>query len=191
MEELMLFPLASVVLPEGKMKLRIFELRYKRMVTKCCQTDSTFGICLFDNKAKNKSSYLSEFGILVKIVDFEALDDGLLGITVLGIKRFKITNLRTEFDGLRVAQVSSLPNWSVRELQKHEFYLSEQLQKVYKQFPKLAEMYPLCFFDDASWVAQRWLELLPLSNQQFDYLMQQQDASDALDFLLGVIEVSH
>lgn len=35
MKEVMLFPLTSVVLPEGKMNLRIFEPRYKRMVKEC------------------------------------------------------------------------------------------------------------------------------------------------------------
>ncbi|NCO47284.1 MAG: ATP-dependent protease, partial [Vibrio sp.] len=76
MKKLMLFPLASIVLPEGKMKLRIFESRYKRMVTQSSQSDSTFGICLIDNKKGNKANQLSKFGMLVKIVDFEALDNG-------------------------------------------------------------------------------------------------------------------
>lgn len=45
MEEIMLFPLSSVVLPEGKMKLRIFEPRYQRMVAQCSKTGSGFGLC--------------------------------------------------------------------------------------------------------------------------------------------------
>ncbi|MCG6282400.1 ATP-dependent protease, partial [Vibrio diabolicus] len=50
------------------------------------------------------------------------------------------------------------------------------------------ELYPHCFFDDASWVAQRWLELLPLSNQQFDSLAQFADCRHALSFLTQTIE---
>ncbi|OXX30640.1 ATP-dependent protease [Vibrio sp. V08_P9A1T1] len=191
MKKLMLFPLASIVLPEGKMKLRIFESRYKRMVTQSSQSDSTFGICLIDNKKGNKANQLSKFGMLVKIVDFEALDNGMLGLTVMGMERFKIESVVSEFDGLRVAQVTSLPSWAVRDLEPHEWYLSHQLQAVYQQFPQLGELYSHCFFDDASWVAQRWLELLPISIQQFDDLMRQDDAHSAVDFLLQVIEVSH
>ncbi|HDQ5496254.1 TPA: ATP-dependent protease, partial [Vibrio cholerae] len=46
----------------------------------------------------------------------------------------------------------------------------------------------LCFFDDASWVCQRWLELLPLSKGQFDVLVGQRDCHAALAFLQRTIE---
>ncbi|ENM5934382.1 LON peptidase substrate-binding domain-containing protein [Vibrio mimicus] len=188
MEEIMLFPLSSVVLPEGKMKLRIFEPRYQRMVAQCSKMGRGFGLCLFESKSNKNASELSEFGTLVKIVDFETLSDGLLGITVVGMRRFEILKVRVEYDGLRIATVQWLPDWPSHELLDRERFLGEQLQEVYQQFPQIGELHSLCFFDDASWVCQRWLELLPLTNAQFDVLVGQRDHHAALSFLLRTIE---
>ncbi|ENM5749733.1 LON peptidase substrate-binding domain-containing protein [Vibrio mimicus] len=188
MEEIMLFPLSSVVLPEGKMKLRIFEPRYQRMVAQCSKTGRGFGLCLYESKLNKNASELSEFGTLVKIVDFETLSDGLLGITVVGMRRFEILKVRVEYDGLRIATVQWLPDWPNHELLDRERFLGEKLQEVYQQFPQIGELHSLCFFDDASWVCQRWLELLPLTNAQFDVLVGQRDHHAALSFLLRTIE---
>lgn len=184
----MLFPLGSVLMPEGKMKLRIFEPRYQRMVAQASKTDTGFGICLYDSSADKKSNPLSHFGTWVKIVDFETLGDGLLGITVVGAKRFKIRSVRSEFDGLRMAKIDLLPSWPVRHMDENEAFLAHRLQKVYRDFPQLGELYTHCFYDDASWVTQRWLELMPLVNQQFDQISQNNDCDKALSYLLNAIE---
>ncbi len=115
MEEIMLFPLSSVVLPEGKMKLRIFEPRYQRMVAQCSKTGSGFGLCLFDSKSNKNANELSEFGTLVKIVDFETLSDGLLGITVVGIRRLRFAKFGLnmtvcgllQYSGFRIGQAKN------------------------------------------------------------------------------------
>ncbi len=75
-----------------------------------------------------------------------------------------------------------------QELLERERFLGEQLQEVYRQFPQIGELHSLCFFDDASWVCQRWLELLPLSKGQFDVLVGQRDCHAALAFLQRTIE---
>ncbi|WP_345789708.1 LON peptidase substrate-binding domain-containing protein [Vibrio eleionomae] len=188
MEEIMLFPLGSIVMPEGKMKLRIFEPRYRRMVAECSKADSGFGLCLFDSSGNQPANPLSSYGTWVKIVDFETLSDGLLGITVVGVKRFCIHSVRSEFDGLRKAKVEWLPTWSVREMEDDEMFLAQRLQKVYEQFPQLGDLYTHCFYDDASWVAQRWLELMPLTNEQFDQLSQHSNCETAISYLVNAKE---
>ncbi|WP_159655146.1 LON peptidase substrate-binding domain-containing protein [Vibrio atypicus] len=190
MTEIMLFPLSSIVLPEGKMRLRIFEARYKRLVVEAMKNDGEFGICLFEKPLNVGDSELSSVGTLVKIVDFERLEDGLLGITVTGIKRFTLSRVRVEHDGLRVAKVVWLPNWEMKVFNKESEVLSLQLQRVYQQFPQLNELYGQKFFDDASWVSQRWLEILPLSNKQFDNLALELDCKVALDFLNDALNSS-
>ncbi len=189
MSDIMLFPLGAVILPEGKMRLRIFEPRYKRLVTEASKGDNTFGICLFESEPDSSSGSLSATGTLVRIVDFEALDDGLLGITVVGLKRFLIQQVRFEPDGLRIARVEWLSTWPDRDLTPNHQTLSRQLQSIYQQIPELGQLYDQCFFDNESWVAQRWLELLPLKRRQFDHLTLQPDCSQALDFLDQAIEV--
>lgn len=188
MSEIMLFPLRSVVLPEGKMRLRIFEPRYKRMVTEVSSRDGTFGVCLFERSQHHSRGDLSQIGVLVKIIDFEQLEDGLLGITVVGIRRFDIHRVRVESDGLRFAKVTWLPSWDIVLMNDEDRYIGLQLQRVYAQFPQISALYEQCFFDDASWVSQRWLELLPIKLQQFDYLSRQSDCCEAMRFLTLTIE---
>ncbi|GAA5647259.1 MULTISPECIES: LON peptidase substrate-binding domain-containing protein [Vibrio] len=190
MNEIKLFPLSSMVLPEGKMSLRIFEPRYKRLVAECSRQNSGFGICLLDSDAGLAPGNVSSIGTYVKIVDFETLDDGLLGITVSGTQRFVVERVAAEFDGLRKAHVRWLDNWSQQKIERSQQYISEQLQFVYRQFPQIGDLYSHCFFDDASWVSQRWLEILPLECTQMEQLAGQRDCSAAMHFLSMAIEGS-
>jgi Lon protease-like protein len=179
----MLFPLRSVVLPEGKMRLRIFEPRYKRMVTECLKGESGFGVCLISGDASAIPKNVSEIGTFVSIVDFETLDDGMLGITVSGIKKFRVVDVGADDDGLRHASVKWLEGWATEELSDENQFLGERLQDVYKKFPQIGDLYLHRFFDDAAWVSQRWLEVLPLECHHFEHLVTQPDCSTAVNFL--------
>ncbi|MFY2507854.1 LON peptidase substrate-binding domain-containing protein [Vibrio pectenicida] len=183
MKEIMLFPLGSMLLPSGKMKLRIFEPRYKRLIKQACQSDGTFGVCLLDTNAPSAEPVLSSVGTLAKIVDFEVLEGGLLGVTVVGTKRFRIGSVRSEYDGLRQAKVEWLSAWSYSKIEVQHQHLSDHLQDVYRHFPQFSELHPQCFFDDASWVCQRWLELLPVKQRDVDFLLLQRDCREAIEFL--------
>ncbi len=189
MKEVMLFPLTSVVLPEGKMNLRIFEPRYKRMVKECSLQNVGFGVCLVGSEGDPKDvGNVSSIGTLVRIVDFETLSDGLLGITVAGEKRFVIKRVRADSDGLRHAEIEWLDNWQTPSQQLDFGYLSQQLAQVYEQFPQLGTLYQHRFYDDPIWVTQRWLELLPLDSHLFESLVGAQDCRPALRFLNQAIE---
>ncbi|WP_070970714.1 LON peptidase substrate-binding domain-containing protein [Vibrio sonorensis] len=188
MSQVMLFPLGSIVLPEGKMKLRIFEPRYKRLVSQALKGDACFGICLLEKGEGRQSAQLSQIGCRVRIVDFESLDGGLLGITVVGEKRFLIKRVRTEYDGLRIATVDWRDEWQMREVTDGAQGLSDRLRDLYMEFPQVGELYEQCFFDDTSWVCQRWIEILPLTNEQFDSITRSDDCFDALQFLNNAIE---
>ncbi|WP_372377237.1 LON peptidase substrate-binding domain-containing protein [Vibrio natriegens] len=189
MNEVMLSPLTSVVLPEGKMNLRIFEPRYIRMVKECSSKNMGFGVCLVGNDGDPKEvGNVSSIGSLVRIVDFETLSDGLLGITVVGEKRFKVLRVRADSDGLRHAEVEWMDNWAVPKGLYSFDYLSQQLAYVYEEFPQLGSLYEHRFYDDPSWVTQRWLELLPLECHLFDRLAGAEDCLPALHFLHQALE---
>ncbi|WP_394250722.1 LON peptidase substrate-binding domain-containing protein [Vibrio profundi] len=188
MTELILFPLNSVVLPKGRMTLRIFEPRYQRMVKLCCSEDIGFGICLVCGRSSDHLNQFSEIGTMVKIVDFELLDNGILGITVEGTQKFIVKKVWKEFDGLRKASVEYLDNWPESTFDSDDRYLSNQLKEVYKHFPKLGDLYAQQKYDDASWVTQRWLELLPLDLEQFEQLTLSKDCEQAKNFLRNAIE---
>ncbi len=170
------------------MTLRIFEPRYNRMISDCCKQDQGFGICLLGDPSLSSPNNVSRVGTLTKIIDFEQLDDGFLGVTIVGTRRFKLKRVWSEFDGLRCAEVDLLSNWSSQELNQSSLFISNQLQRVYQKFPEIRRLYPHCFFDDASWVSQRWLEILPIECQQFEHLTSQSDCGEALKFLCQAID---
>ena len=83
-----LFPLSSVVLPDGIMKLRLFERRYIDMVKEPASATGTgFGVCLI--KSGNEAGVPSEpypLGTEVELVDFDQGEDGLLHIVTRGTR---------------------------------------------------------------------------------------------------------
>ena len=190
MTEIKLFPLSSVVLPKGKMNLRIFEPRYKRLISECSQRGEGFGVCLVNEDIQTAPSSISTAGTLANIIDFELLSDGLLGVTIEGSNRFTIQNVWSEPDGLRCAQVEILDEWQASPIDSRNLFLREQLQRVYRDFPQIQQLYPSPKFDDASWIAQRWLELLPLRSTVFDQLVLHPDCTEALHFLSQAIDPS-
>ncbi len=164
------------------MRLRIFEPRYKRMVSECLKSETGFGVCLISGESGAPKN-VSSVGTFVSIVDFETLDDGMLGVTVSGIKKFNVLDVDADNDGLRFANVDWLEGWSTAELSDENQFLGERLQDVYKKFPQIGDLYLHKFFDDASWVCQRWLEVLPLDCHHFEHLVTQSDCTVAIDFL--------
>ncbi|MGS0730761.1 LON peptidase substrate-binding domain-containing protein, partial [Shewanella sp. 0m-11] len=98
--KLPLFPLQICILPGGFTQLRIFEPRYLRLVKESLLDNSGFGACMLD--IDNKT--LLPLGTLCKIVDFETLEGGLLGVTIKGIKRFELGTYVIEADGLKKGQ---------------------------------------------------------------------------------------
>jgi Lon protease-like protein len=144
-------------------------------------------MCLFSDENVIKGQSVSRVGTLVKVVDFEQLADGFLGITVEGKQRFRIQQCWVEHDGLRKAEVELLDNWQARQLEGEYACLGSQLRRVYRQFPQLEALYPEHFFNDISWVTQRWLELLPLDVTLYEALICHKDCLPATHVIAQVI----
>ena len=82
--QLPLFPLSSIVMPDGLMPLRLFERRYIDMVKNCFKTDTGFGVCLIkEGNEAGEPSTPYPIGTLATIIDFDQGSDGLLHITCL------------------------------------------------------------------------------------------------------------
>ena len=105
-QELSLFPLGTVLFPDGPLALRIFEPRYLDMVSACLRNDQPFGVCLI-RSGREVGAAASPFavGTLARIVDWHRSDDGLLGIVALGTRRFRVLETRTQPDQLLVGRL--------------------------------------------------------------------------------------
>ncbi len=96
-----LFPLNIVVFPASKYPLHIFEERYKKMISRCLNEKTGFGIVTrIDNQ-------LSKIGSYVEIEDIlQKFDNGEMDISVVGKGRFFIDNVSSHPDKYLVADVS-------------------------------------------------------------------------------------
>ena len=92
-----IFPLHAVLFPEGKLPLRIFEPRYLELVKRSLKADAPFVIAallsgqeVLSGAPEASLPRVAPVACLVRIVDFDALADGTLGITVAGEGRVRI-----------------------------------------------------------------------------------------------------
>lgn len=111
MSEMPLFPLSAVLLPYGRMPLRIFERRYLDLVRDCLKSGEPFGVVWIlrgsEVAREGRTAHeLGDYGTTAYIVDWDQLPNGLLGITIEGRRRFELLDTATRDNGLVVGQVS-------------------------------------------------------------------------------------
>jgi Lon protease-like protein len=185
--ELPLFPLHTVLFPDGLLPLRIFEARYVDMVGRCMREASPFGVVLIRSGAEvGTAAETAASGTTARIVDFSKLPDGLLGITCKGERRFHVLRRWQRDDGLYVGEVEYLAPESATGIPQEYQYLAELLRKL---LPQLGEPYASMTgdFADASWVGCRLGEFLPLSMADKLALLELDDPLARLGWLARVV----
>ncbi len=70
MSELPLFPLQTVLLPGGKLALRVFEARYLDMVARCLRGANRFGVVAIREGAEVGAATTYDRGTSAEIVDW-------------------------------------------------------------------------------------------------------------------------
>jgi uncharacterized protein len=158
-----LFPLNTVLFPGGPLSLRIFEPRYLDMVRRCLKELSPFGVVLILAGAEaGEISAVADIGTSARLVDFDTLPDGLLGVTCIGERRFRLQRRWQQGDGLNLAEIDYLPTDAPHALPEPLGHLSELLREV---LPKIGGGYAHIdsHYEEAGWVGNRWAEILPLT----------------------------
>ncbi|MAA73180.1 MAG: peptidase S16 [Salinisphaeraceae bacterium] len=175
MDTVPLFPLSSVLFPGGVMPLRIFEPRYTDMVKLCTREQRGFGICAMEGASEvARHSAPRDVGTLVRIIDFDMLEDGFLGITVQGENRFEVHQRWQADDGLWWGEVTPLDEQGDCEFPDEYDDLKQVLQVVYD---RLGEPYASQdrHFDSAAWISARLAELLPFDPATKHALLSEAD----------------
>lgn len=161
-DTLTIFPLHSVLFPFGRMQLRIFEARYMDLIAHCMKEQRCFGICLIEEGQEVGSAALPHrVGVEARIVDFDMEQPGVLGITVRGMRRFRIESQTVDEQQRVVAQVAWLAEpTTVQVADAHADVLP--LLRAIAADPGKKVIAPPHQFDDASWVGYRYAEVLPI-----------------------------
>lgn len=184
--ELPLFPLSSIVLPGGRLALRIFEPRYTRMVAQCLRDDGRFGVCLL-RRGREAGGPGEPFGVgvAVRIVDFDRLADGFLGIVAEGERRFRCVRRWQQPDGLWLGRVHWLAPDADCAVPPQLEPLADLLGQCYEQLADPpSEPWRM---KDAAWLSGRLLEILPLEPVLRQELLELDDPIARLLRLAGML----
>jgi Lon protease-like protein len=187
-EEIALFPLNTVLFPGGPLPLRIFEPRYVDMVGTCLREQRGFGVVLIREGSEVGAAEFETLGTLARIVDFHMLSDGLLGLTTIGERRFRIQAHERRRDGLHVGQVQWLDFERPQPLPAEYGHLPGVLETLLNAASDLyasIERKP----EDASWVSCRLAELLPLTLPSRQFCLELEDPLERLRLLGALIKV--
>ncbi len=183
--ELPLFPLSSVLFPGGTLGLRLFEPRYLDLIKRCGRSGEGFGICLIlDGREAGTPAIPAALGTEAAIIDFAMTDDGLLGITVEGRRRFHVERTRVRADGLIMADVSWLPAPEPQPLRDEHALLSILLARIMDKAGIEHGGAGKGDLADAAYVGWRLAEWLPLSGEDRQWLLQENDPHRRLDQLV-------
>ncbi len=169
--EIALFPLNHVLYPGSELPLRVFELRYRRMLD-LCGRQRPFGVVRirFGNEVGDPA-FPYDVGCAGYLVDRIALPDGSLAIQVVGDRRFRIESLRVEDDGLTMAKVSWLPP-------DPPVPVPPGLKPVAESFAEVGDP-P----DSAGMLAWRLAEALPLTLDDRQELLEEDDPGTRLQWV--------
>ncbi|HTA65793.1 MAG TPA: LON peptidase substrate-binding domain-containing protein [Xanthomonadaceae bacterium] len=183
-----LFPLHTVLFPGARLQLRIFEPRYLDLVRQCARDGSGFGVCLIlEGQEAGEPAAPVATGTEARIVDFNTLPDGLLGITALGGRRFRVLRTRVRDNGLVVADVGWLDEPAPVPLAIEYELLATLLRRLVEHMGGIHARVDDSAYADAGWVSWRLAELLPIAPADRQLLLQECDPDARLRCLLDLV----
>ena len=186
-ENLPIFPLRTILFPDSKLPLRIFEPRYIDMVSRSMREDSEFGIILSRESTDPKMFETYDTGTLAKIIDWDQGGDGLLGITTIGTQKFRLKELNKQEDGLNIGSIERIEKEGDYKPLKEFTHLVELLQAILDDVNIYGNDEKK--FDSASWISYRFAEILPLRIEDKQKCLEIDDPIIRLNFLEPLIKM--
>lgn len=184
-----LFPLNSIILPKGRIPLQLFEPRYIDMLTRCLKEQQGFVVVLLqDGDEVGRKALFHDQGTYVRIIDFQQLDNGLLGITVEGDTKVRVVRNWQQEDGLHMGDAEALEPEQQVDIPDRHYELPAVLQALFRH-PVVKDLGMDVDFEDAREVGWRLTELLPLDKSEKQQLAECQDPVERLDRLQALLDI--
>jgi Lon protease-like protein len=193
--ELALFPLQTVLFPGGLLSLKVFEARYLDLIATCLREQRPFGVVALrsggETRKDSRPVSFETTGVMAEVLEADSTQPGILQVRCRGTQRFEVRTQRQEADGLWIASTHALADDdivaprealldTVRGLANAIASLKSQGSEPFLQPYR---------FEQAGWVANRWCEILPISNAAKQKLMELPDPQVRLqlvdEFLRG------
>jgi Lon protease-like protein len=179
--ELALFPLQTVLFPGGLLSLKVFEARYLDLIATCLREQRPFGVVVLRSGGETRKDprpvSFESIGVMAEVLDADSAQPGILQVRCRGTGRFEVLSQHQQADGLWVATTQTRADDddvaprqtqldTVRGLANAIASLKAQGSEPF--------LHPY-HFEQAGWVANRWCEILPISNAAKQKLMELPD----------------
>jgi Lon protease-like protein len=196
-QKIPLFPLGTVLFPDGIIALKIFEARYLDMIKQCLREKTEFGVVSIirngDADDANVSTSFSKIGTLAQIEDFDPVQPALYMTKSFGTQRFTLLNCTQESNGLWMGDIQLLENDPSIPIPKEHQRVAKLLDEIISVIQSEDLMGEAPFkkpfkVDDCGWVSNRLAELLPISLAQKNHLLAQTNPRIRLDLVTEIIE---
>jgi Lon protease-like protein len=186
LQSLPLFPLGTVLYPNGVLPLQIFEVRYLDMIGKCHKSGAPFGVVALTEGSEVRqlkatadaaspssgdafaNEAFNDVGTLATITTLTRPQAGLIMVQCLGTQRMRITRREKLKHGLWVGDVDLLPPDATVDIPPDLQAAADALGKIIRSLhDKGMQQEQIPFskpyrLDECGWVANRWCELLQL-----------------------------
>lgn len=192
MAEIPLFPLPLVLFPGGRLSLRIFETRYLDMIMRCMRANSGFGIVMIEDgqqvlqSSEQSLPSVSHQGVCCKVINFDQLPSGTLGIMAEGQTKFVVRDQYELPDRLMMADVEFLDAELSHEVPDEYQHLVKILQSL-MEHEDVASLGYTVDFGSAIEVGARLTELLPCRDKTKQLLFELKNPLARLKELKKVI----
>jgi Lon protease-like protein len=196
-QQIPLFPLGTILFPDGIIALKIFEARYLDMIKQCLREKTEFGIVSIikniDSDEENPSTMFSSIGTLAQIEDFDPVQPALYMTKSFGTQRFKLLSSTQESNGLWIGEIELLKNDPITPIPSEHQRVANLLNEIISVIQSEDLLGEVPFkkpfkIDDCGWVSNRLAELLPISLAQKNHLLAQTNPRIRLDLITEIIE---
>ncbi len=182
-----LFPLKTVLFPDGVLPLRVFETRYVDMIRERMRAGAPFGVVAIRSGSEvGQAAEPYPVGTLAHITEWDMPDFGVLLLCTRGGERFRIIETRTLPSQLIEARTETIAadagdaaaGESLPLCANVLRVLIDDLQERAQEDAEDSFIHPFPEphrLDDAGWVANRWCEMLPIPLEDKQALLEMTD----------------
>jgi hypothetical protein len=182
-----IFPLNTVLFPGGVLPLRIFEQRYLEMTKACLRDGTPFGVCRIREGAEVGAPAVHEsIGCSALISGWEMPHLGLFQLRTRGVEVFRVLDSRVGPLGLIEARVERLPETAGEIREEAAGLCRRVLEAIVERVGAEFLPSPLAL-DEPRWVSYRLSELLPLTAEDKQHLLEERDDGRRLERLVDLL----
>ncbi len=186
-----LFPLNNVLFPGCTLPLQIFEQRYLRLIKTCMRDNHGFVVILISvGKEVGDTPETYSVGTYVEIIDWEMLENGLLGITIEAKHRVRVSKPCAQDDGLMTGEIDALPMFDDAEIDTNSHQIADLVDtlKQLEQHPYIEKQAMEVDYTCTQDICDKLSQLLPVDPLTKQSLLEINTTTEKIDRLRQLIQ---